>query len=478
MRTSVIGTAPVSVVSGRALVPGLLLALGVGGLSCATASTSNGTDLAAAPAARLLFFPGDEPASGERLVGGLRAILQETGDEAELAVLAPREHPYEVGRFAVRTLPALLLVVGEEVLLRRSGNSLEDLEPWRQRVWVEAVRRGTLDAESFGTLDLELRRNLAWELLDLGRYAEAADHLAWLWRNGCRIDPAFELRRAVSLPGDLERLCASWPEGRSRVTALLAEEFERVEAGGRLWHLGSLARVLRSPEPLVAWAFRPEGREVLKRVRPEELWNLYQALADLGALREAGRLLPDAGMALRAVDGEAERFRVQGEAAAAWTLLAWELGRLHAGLLLAERPQEAEAVAAYVLEALGEEAGEALLLGSARSHGVPDCRLGILPVGASRRAGRPRQLGADPRAARHRPGPVHPARPGPHRPDPVLRRDRARHRARGPRRDLPARRDPRVVGAVRGGAPRVEPPQPPARSRRVAARGLTIHAAG
>lgn len=270
----------------------------------------------------------------------------------------------------ISALPTIIAIRGDEEVDRAVGYK----DPEQFLDWLADVREGksTIDRlredveqADEGPALVEAREQLAKHLVVLGKHEEAAREFVWLWRNIPEMDPAKSGVRASFMASDMERV-AQADEGAKRIFAEVRDETERrLKADERNWDdLGDwlvLNRVVADAPRSLAWVDRvkdsEEGLRTLRRLSylVDDLLLENERWADFGLilLDPVGRVKRDHARIKQTLEMMGDR--LDEEVLAQFhdlqrSTFRETAGMIHAGLLAAQRDQQAWDVVEAALE--------------------------------------------------------------------------------------------------------------------------------
>lgn len=173
--------------------------------------------------------------------------------------------------------------------------------------WLGAVERGETASsrltaklakprEGAGALSMQDRMELARELMQADRNAEAADEYVWLFENMTRIQPSMSGVRVSYLTSDMQRLASGDETAKTKFTALRDKAHERMTGKGKriedLQDWIVLNEVIGDEQATLAWWDRakdkPGAAKALERVEHHivPLLEAHERWADMGRLLE------------------------------------------------------------------------------------------------------------------------------------------------------------------------------------------------
>lgn len=318
--------------------------------------------------------------------------------EHALAIQVDVDEQRELARrLRIKAMPTVVVLKAGEEFDRAVGyqGSAEFLS-WARGVRegrrrVDALERKAEDLrrradELANSEEVDLRYDLAGELLDAGEYGRALEHYLWLWP-ATREVPAMAGVRLSFMLGEMSRLAREYPPADEAFRRLLAEAQGAVELEGppelTTWNeWESLCGCFGERARLLAWyearrddkgrLFPNQEAEPVVRVIVDDL---FKGLVEADRLEEALRLLGDVGAWARRT---AERHRelvgalqsgldrgqesLDQQLAPRNARFARDMARAHGVCVALGRDEDAAAVAAALLAELDTPEGRAALV--------------------------------------------------------------------------------------------------------------------
>ncbi|MGE3107677.1 MAG: thioredoxin family protein [Phycisphaerales bacterium] len=257
---------------------------------------------------------------------------------------------------------------------------------------IEAAKRRVAGNEGEEKVDVSARLDLARELSRTRQYTEAADEYAWLWKNMLQHEPSMYGVRLSFMSSDMRSLAKRSVEARAKFAALRDELSPKVReekvAPEELVDWLSLNKVIDDSKATLEWFDRVKGEPRWKALLSRASRDIEDMLIDAGRWADLPALHPDPIADLKAAH---QFFRLMPETPAPkgmdeetaqmladtrYRIFRDQAARLYAGLLAADKPNDAAALAEKARE-LDDSAGmlkrlvaTALKAGQARSqHG-------------------------------------------------------------------------------------------------------------
>jgi thiol-disulfide isomerase/thioredoxin len=316
----------------------------------------------------------------------VRAWLAENALAIQIDVDHDRDLP---ARFSISGIPAVIaLVDGEE-----KDRSVGYKGPADFLAWAKDVRAGKSSAERLlerardvgASEDVDARYDLARDLLQAGKHAEALEQYLWLWP-ATREVPAMGGVRMSFMLSDMARLAQSHPPAMQAFLGILLDLGKRVEAAEVPSHADwdewtSFCQYFGREEQVLAWYEKhrdEQGRLFAERedgfqggrIRGDVFEVLMRARRPLDAVRlyEDGRArakqIAEDFEQRRKVDaslGLEDELHASVQRSAEQSVMQ-DLSSFHAALLAAGRREEATAAAQELLRVLDTPASRIALV--------------------------------------------------------------------------------------------------------------------
>lgn len=297
-------------------------------------------------------------------------------------------------KYGVRAMPTMIAVRDGEVFDRVvGGRSADQMIEWFEGVRrgeraVDAQRRRLEEREKPGEHDVQGRYRLAQSLMRTEAYAEAMEHLVWLWDHSIEHEPAFVGVRGSFMLSTIEELCAMHPPAKAAFMERRDAAERTLSEGGTDWQVAwdfvALNESFGEPARTLAW-FDANKDDATKAGLLDRVGSrLVPLLLEHERWADAGRLLSEpVQMAQATLPMQVRMFdanpdleeqtveRILGD-------LALRHANEHAALFAAERDREAMRMAMLVANHLGNRGRLALARTALRAGVVRPIHLRLI----------------------------------------------------------------------------------------------------
>ncbi|TVQ29964.1 MAG: thioredoxin [Phycisphaeraceae bacterium] len=309
-------------------------------------------------------------------------VVERLRDSMVAIKLDVDEEPETARKLAVRAMPTMIVFVDGEEFDRKVGlQTAEQMLEWLDGVergerGVDALRRRIAEHEQ-RDVDIEARLTLAQELLVAGDHEHSTREYVWLWRNMLDHDPAYTGVRVSFMASSMKEL-SEMHEPAAEAFGAIRDEVEAILRSdeAEMSHLVdwvTLNEVVGDDERTLAWFDRvkddPEAENSIYRVRTrlERVLREHARWADLGSILanpvvDARRTLATTRFAEHPPNGSGEADPNNRGWLARRHAIS-ELSLLYGACLAAGREDEANEVAAILLDAAVEPEAKLSLVG-------------------------------------------------------------------------------------------------------------------
>ncbi len=287
---------------------------------------------------------------------------------------------------SVRAMPTTILFREGEELARVVGYRDADglLE------WLAGATDPDADRAEAGNVpsgNMQTRLQHARELFFRGDLEKATSEYVWLWENMTDVEPAMTGVRVSFMASEMHELAGFSPAARKAFERFRDEAGDRLRKGPRTWEdlddwLVLNERVLNDREKILAWIDRIKDRPTAGTTFSRVSHVVMPILIDEGRWRLFGSLVenPDSEMRSHSMmleinsdrraysgfsDVQIAEFQRMNE-----EMFREDTAQLHAGLLAADRTDDAWRVAALALETLDDTKTRSALIRTADEAGT------------------------------------------------------------------------------------------------------------
>ncbi len=297
-------------------------------------------------------------------------LVKWINDKGVAIYLDVDKEPALAKELAVKAMPTIIVFKEGKEFDRVVGyQSAEQMMAWLGAIERGETRAGELQrragkrADKDGKVDVDARMNLARELADRNKVEDlkaATEEYLWLWEHMGEHESSGRAWRVSAMTWDMKRLARQHAPARAAFTTLRDETATRLKTSPewddlRDW-VALNTRVLEDNAPVLAWYDRIRGDADSQQTVRRFADDILPLLVEAGRWKDVGEMLkqPQLYVSDRLMSYAFSKIHANREPELRENYERYSmtpLAQMHAGLLAAERKEEAWKVVADVLAA-------------------------------------------------------------------------------------------------------------------------------